>query len=93
VILVNASRPTELLQRSIGGQVLVELKARKKIKGRLRGFDQHLNLILEDADEMGVDPETNTELVERIETVIVRGDNVVIISPPPGAPQSNSEGE
>jgi small nuclear ribonucleoprotein len=93
VIPVNASRPTELLQRSIGAQVLVELKARKKIKGRLRGFDQHLNLILEDADEMGVDPETNTESVERIETVIVRGDNVVIISPPPGAPQPSSEGE
>lgn len=90
---VNAGRPTELLQRSIGAQVLVELKGRKKIKGRLRGFDQHLNLILEDADEIAVDPETSAETVEEILTVIVRGDNVVIVSPPPTGPQPGSQKE
>lgn len=73
----------ELLQKSIGGHILVELKGRRKIKGRLRGFDQHLNLIIEDADEIYVDPETNEEHVESVATIIVRGDNVVIVSPPP----------
>lgn len=73
----------ELLQKSIGAQVLVELKGRRKIKGRLLGFDQHLNLVLEDADEVYVDPETNEEIVTQIKNVIVRGDNVVIVSPPP----------
>ncbi len=73
----------ELLQKSIGSQVLVELKGRKKLRGRLRGYDQHLNLILEDADEIDVDAETGEETVEQVSTVIVRGDNVVIVSPPP----------
>lgn len=73
----------ELLQKSIGGQVLVELKARKKIKGKLFGFDQHLNLILEDAEEISFDPETEEEKITQIDRVIVRGDNVVIVSPPP----------
>ncbi len=73
----------ELLQKSIGAQVLVELKGRRKIKGRLLGFDQHLNLVLEDADEVYIDPETNEEIVTQIKNVIVRGDNVVIVSPPP----------
>ncbi len=73
----------ELLQNSIGSQVLVELKGRKKIKGKLRGFDQHLNLILEDAEEISYNPETDEQTVITVDTVIVRGDNVVIVSPPP----------
>ncbi len=73
----------DLLQDSIGAQVLVELKGRKKIKGKLRKFDMHLNLVLEDAQEIHVDPETNQEVVTQIDKIIVRGDNVVIVSPPP----------
>ncbi len=85
---MNAGKPMELLQHSIGTQVLVELKGKRKIRGRLRGFDQHLNLILEDADEIALDPETEEEVVTAIATVIVRGDNVVIVSP---SPQSGKE--
>ena len=83
VIAMNAGRPMELLQNSIGDQVLVELKGKKKIKGKLRGYDQHLNLILEDAEEISTDPETGEQIIEVVKTVIVRGDNVVIVSPPP----------
>ena len=80
---MNAGKPMELLRESIGAQVLVELKGKRKIRGRLRGYDQHLNLILEDADEIAVNPDTEDEVVSAIDTVIVRGDNVVIVSPPP----------
>jgi len=73
----------ELLKDSIGTQVLVEMKGRKKVKGRLLGYDQHLNLILESAEEITFDPETNTESVVAIQNVIVRGDNVIIVSPTP----------
>ena len=73
----------ELLQNSLGAQVLVELKGKKKIKGKLRGYDQHLNLILENAEEISVDPESGEQIIEVVKTVIVRGDNVVIVSPPP----------
>ena len=73
----------ELLQASIGSQVLVELKDRKKIRGKLRGYDTHLNLILEDAEEISMDPETDEQIIVQVDTVIVRGDNVVIVSPPP----------
>ena len=80
---MNAGKPMELLQTSIGSQVLVELKGRKIIKGKLRGYDQHLNLILEDAEEITVDPETNEQTVAQVDTVVVRGDNVILVSPPP----------
>ena len=73
----------ELLQDSIDAQVLVEMKGSKKVKGKLLGYDQHLNLILENAEEITFDPETNTETVVAIDNVIVRGDNVIIVSPAP----------
>ena len=73
----------EILSKSIDAQVLVELKGRRKVKGRLQGYDQHLNLLLEDAEELVFDPETKQETITQINTVIVRGDNVVIVSPPP----------
>ncbi len=73
----------EILSKSIDAQVLVELKGRRKVKGRLQGYDQHLNLLLEDAEELVFDPETEQETITQINTVIVRGDNVVIVSPPP----------
>ncbi|TFG31883.1 RNA-binding protein [Candidatus Thorarchaeota archaeon] len=80
---MNSGKPMELLQTSIGSQVLVELKGKKIIRGKLRGFDTHLNLILEDAEEISTDAETNEQTIQQVDTVIVRGDNVVIVSPPP----------
>ena len=88
---MNTGRPLDLLQKSIGSQVLVELKGQRKLKGKLRGYDQHLNLILEDADEIAFNADMEQESVETIHTVIVRGDNVVIISPPPKKPTKKKE--
>ncbi|MHA1961674.1 MAG: LSM domain-containing protein [Candidatus Thorarchaeota archaeon] len=80
---MNTGKPMEILQNSIGAQVLVELKGRRKLKGKLLGFDQHLNLILQDSEEIVPDLETEEEKVTQIDTIIVRGDNVVLVSPPP----------
>ena len=88
---MNTGRPLDLLQNAIGSQVLVELKGNRKLRGKLRGYDQHVNLILEDADEIVFNEELNEETIEVIHTVIVRGDNVVIVSPPPKKPKKKKE--
>jgi small nuclear ribonucleoprotein len=54
------------------------LKGGKSLRGRLKGFDQHLNLVLEETDDT-----TSSENVKKLGLIIVRGDNVVLISPPP----------
>jgi small nuclear ribonucleoprotein len=69
---------TQILEESLGKIVLVKLKGGKSLRGKLKGFDQHLNLVLEDTEET-----TNMENVKKLGTIIVRGDNVVLISPPP----------
>ena len=69
---------TEILQESLGKTVLVRLKGGKSLRGKLRGFDQHLNLVLDDTEDT-----TDTEKTKKLGVLIVRGDNVIIISPPP----------
>ncbi|MCQ5337651.1 MAG: LSm family protein [Candidatus Methanomethylicia archaeon] len=70
---------TELLSQSLGSIVLVKLKGGREIRGLIKSFDQHLNLVLENAEELiGENKEPR-----KLGTVIVRGDNVVLISPSP----------
>ena len=69
---------TQILEESLGKIVLVRLKGGKSLRGRLKGYDQHLNLVLEETEDT-----TNSENVRKLGIIIVRGDNVVLISPPP----------
>jgi len=69
---------TEILEQNIGKVVLVRLKGGKNLRGRLKGFDQHLNLVLEETEDT-----SNSENIKKLGMIIVRGDNVILISPPP----------
>ncbi len=69
---------TKILEESLGRTVLVRLRGGKSLRGKLKGFDQHLNLVLEETEDM-----TDKTNVKKLGAIIVRGDNVVIISPPP----------
>jgi len=69
---------TQILEESLDKIVLVKLKGGKSLRGKLKGFDQHLNLVLEETEDI-----TNSTDPKRLGLIIVRGDNVVLISPPP----------
>jgi len=69
---------TRIMEESLGKVVLVRLRGGRKLRGKLKGFDQHLNLVLEETEEI-----TDAENMKKLGVIIVRGDNVVIISPPP----------
>jgi small nuclear ribonucleoprotein len=69
---------TQILEESLSKIVLVRLKGGKSLRGRLKGYDQHLNLVLEETEDT-----TNSENVRKLGIIIVRGDNVILISPPP----------
>lgn len=68
----------KILEESLGKIVLVRLRSGKSIRGRLKGFDQHLNLVLDETQDT-----TIVENVKKLGLIIVRGDNVILISPPP----------
>ena len=69
---------TDILEQNLSKVVLVKLKGGKSLRGKLKGFDQHLNLVLEETEDT-----TNSQNIKKLGLIIVRGDNVVIISPPP----------
>ena len=58
----------------MGSIVLKKLRS-GVVRGKLRTFDMHLNIVLEDAEE--VREEGNRPLGR----ILIRGDNVIFISP------------
>ncbi|MFX1450618.1 MAG: LSM domain-containing protein [Promethearchaeota archaeon] len=77
--MINSQKPLDLLSKSLDQRVLIKLKGGRELRGKLRGFDQHMNLVLENAEEVIYSDEEN---IKNLGTIIVRGDNVIIISPP-----------
>ncbi len=71
-----AQRPLDVLNRALGSPVLVGLKGGRELRGKLIGFDVHVNIVLEEAEEI-----QGGEASKRYGTMVIRGDNVVFISP------------
>ncbi|MDK2915696.1 MAG: small nuclear ribonucleoprotein [Euryarchaeota archaeon] len=69
-------RPLDILDQVLNRQpVIISLKGGREIRGILQGYDVHMNLVLDKAEEE-VDGAT-----QKLGTLIVRGDNVIYITP------------
>jgi small nuclear ribonucleoprotein len=73
---VKGEKPLDVLNESLGLPVIVRLKGAREFRGVLQGYDMHMNLILEGAEEL-----SSGEVIRKLGTIVVRGDNVVYISP------------
>lgn len=69
-------KPLNMLNKNLNNKVLVELKANREYRGVLEGYDPHMNLVLKNAEEF-----INKESTRKLDIAIVRGDNVIYISP------------
>ena len=68
----------KVLDESINKVVLIKLKGNKTIRGNLLGFDQHMNLLLDQSEEIPSEGDS-----KNLGSIVVRGANVIMISPPP----------
>ena len=75
-MIFMAQRPLDVLNRALGSSVLVGLKGGRELRGRLSGFDVHINLVLEEAEEIH-----GGEVTKRYGTMVIRGDSVIFVSP------------
>ncbi len=69
-------RPFDLLNDAIGKETLVILKGNRQIRGVLLAFDVHMNLVLDEAEEL-----EGTEVKQKLGRILIRGDTVVIVAP------------
>lgn len=67
--------PLNALEKSINKRISLLLKDNRTLEGKLVGYDDYMNMVLEDTEEM------KDEQVRRIGTVVLRGNNVVSIVP------------
>lgn len=79
---------TQLLQESIGKTVLVKLKGRRSVKGKIKGFDKQMNIVITDATEV-IEQQSNDNNSEKgkeqeqesqVGDALIRGDNVITIA-------------
>lgn len=71
-----STRPFDFLNEAIGKPVIVKLKGNVSFRGTLKAFDVHMNIVLEGAEEL-----ENNEVKTRYGKIILRGDNVILLSP------------
>ena len=64
------------LVRVLGKKVLIMLKGKLEVNGILRGFDEHMNLHVDNA----VMTDARTLAIESLGTIILRGDSVLLIN-------------
>ncbi|MBX8634111.1 MAG: small nuclear ribonucleoprotein [Candidatus Thermoplasmatota archaeon] len=74
--MATAVKPLAFLAQAMESHVMVELKGNRGYRGILDGYDPHMNIVLKNAEEI-----VNNEVVRKLEVAIVRGDNVIYISP------------
>ena len=87
---VTVREPLDLIRLSLDERIYVKLRGEREIRGKLHAYDQHLNMILGDVEEVvtsvEVDEETYEEIIKtskrQIDMLFVRGDGVILISPP-----------
>ena len=72
--VIEMVMPLALLEKSLDKRISLLLKDGRVLEGKLTGFDDYMNMVLEDTDE------SSTEQNRRLGTVVLRGNNVVSIS-------------
>jgi len=77
---------SQLLQESVGKNVLVKLKGRRSVRGKIRGFDKQMNIVITEAVEIleqpanNNNPEKGKDQESQIGDALIRGDNVITIA-------------
>mmetsp|Transcript_21492 Transcript_21492/g.59505 ORF Transcript_21492/g.59505 Transcript_21492/m.59505 type:complete len:105 (+) Transcript_21492:82-396(+) len=86
----TVKEPLDLIKLSLDERVYVKLRGERELRGRLHAFDQHLNMIVGDVEEttttVEIDDETYEEIIKTqkrtVPFLFVRGDGVILVSPP-----------
>jgi U6 snRNA-associated Sm-like protein LSm5 len=71
--------PLELVDKCIGSRLWIMMKGDKELVGILRGYDDYVNMVLEDVTEYENTPEGRK--VTKLESILLNGNNIAILVP------------
>ena len=69
------ARPLDALNHARNQRVIIDLKNGKQLVGKLKAFDIHINISLDDCEERH-----EGEIKRKLGSVFVRGDTIIMIS-------------
>ena len=70
--MINVQRPLDILGKSVNTNATVYLKNGGIVKGKLKSYDLHINIVLENAKFDKEDKE--------FQLIVIRGDNILFVS-------------
>jgi len=86
----TVEEPLDLIRLSLDERIMVKCRGGRELRGVLHSYDQHLNLVLGGVEEVitvvAHNADSGEEIVHTskrsVELLFVRGDAVILISPP-----------
>ncbi|KAI8823769.1 Lsm3 protein-like protein [Fimicolochytrium jonesii] len=86
----ETTEPLDLVRLSLDERVYVKMRGDRELRGKLHAYDQHMNMVMGDVEEsitvVDVNEVTFDEAVRIVkrshEMLFVRGDSVILVSPP-----------
>ncbi|OAF69474.1 hypothetical protein A3Q56_02785 [Intoshia linei] len=76
--------PLSLIKKAVlnNTQILINCRNNKKILARVRAFDRHLNMVLENVKEMWTEKSSKSGIINKdrfISKMFLRGDSVILV--------------
>jgi U6 snRNA-associated Sm-like protein LSm5 len=73
--------PLEVMDKCIGRKMWVIMKESKEFYGTLAGFDEFLNMNMEDCKEYDVEQGDQRKLIAKLESILLNGSHVCLMIP------------
>lgn len=78
--------PLELIDRCIGSKIWVVMKGEREFSGTLLGFDDFVNMVLEDVTEFEITAEGIKQT--KLSQTLLNGNNICMLIPGSSGPDS-----
>ncbi|CAG9786102.1 unnamed protein product [Diatraea saccharalis] len=75
----NTLLPLELVDKCIGSRIHIIMKNDKEMVGTLQGFDDFVNMLLDDVTEYESTPEGRK--ITKLDQILLNGNNIAMLVP------------
>ncbi|XP_030028799.1 U6 snRNA-associated Sm-like protein LSm5 [Manduca sexta] len=87
----NTLLPLELVDKCIGSRIHIIMKNDKEMVGTLQGFDDFVNMLLDDVTEYESTPEGRK--ITKLDQILLNGNNIAMLVPGGEMPGESYDGQ